>query len=78
MKFSSGVTVYVVFHSDGYSTKAVDVLLVVGGFAKASSVRTTWRLAHVLLVAVLSCIVNWAKYETMCDANDFGLWYCVS
>ena len=35
---SNGVTVHVVFHFDGWSTKAVTVYVVVGGMVRASSV----------------------------------------
>ena len=38
VNFSNGVTVPVVFHFDGWSTKAVIVLVVVGGMVRASSV----------------------------------------
>ena len=40
VNFSNGVTVPVVFHFDGWSMKAVIVLVVVGGIVRASSVMT--------------------------------------
>ena len=39
---SSGVTVPVVFHFDGLSTKAVIVFVVVGGIARRLSKMTGW------------------------------------
>ena len=47
MKFSNGVTVAAVFHSEGRSTKAVIVFVVPDSVVKASSVRTGWGLAVV-------------------------------
>ena len=41
---SNDVRVFVLFHFDGWSTKAVIVLVVVDGILKASPVMTGWGL----------------------------------
>ena len=63
---SSGVTVPVVFLSDGRSTKAVIVFVVSGGIAKASSVMTGWGFVVVPVEAVLTCNVNCGNYMRPC------------
>ena len=45
VKFSTGATVPVVFHSDKWSTKAVIVLVVICGIVILSWMKTTWGLA---------------------------------
>ena len=47
VNFSSGVTVPVVFHFDGWSMKAVNVFVVVGGMVRASSLMTACGLVVV-------------------------------
>ena len=62
VKFSSGVTVTVVLHSDGWSTKAVIVFVVLGGFVRISSVRTDWGFALFSVVELLTCLVKCGKF----------------
>ena len=45
VSFSNGITIPVLFHSDGSSTKAVIVLVAIVGILRALSVRTTWGLS---------------------------------
>ena len=61
VNFSNGVTVPVVLHFDGWSTKAVIVFVVVGSMVRSSSVMTGWEFVVVSLEAVLTCIVKWGK-----------------
>ena len=61
VNFSNGATVPVVFHFNGWSTKAVIVFFVVGGILKVSSVMTDWGLVVVSLEAVLSWSVKCGK-----------------
>ena len=61
VNFSNGVTVPVVFHFNGWSTKAVIVLVVVGGIVRASSVMTGSGFVVVSLETVLTCIVKCGK-----------------
>ena len=56
VNFSNGVTVPVVFHSDGWSTKSV-----IDGIVRVSSVMTGWGFAFVSLETVLIWIVRWGK-----------------
>ena len=66
VNFSSGVTVPVVFHFDGWSMKALIVFVVVGGMLRASSVMTDCGLVVVSLEVVLTCIVKWGKCLSPC------------
>ena len=66
VNFSSGVTVPVVFHSEGWSTKAGIVFVVLGGFVKASSLTRVWGFAFVSVEAVLTCIVKCGKWMRSC------------
>ena len=59
--FSNGVTVPVVFHSDGWSTTSVFVFVVLGGIAGVSLMRTDWGFTLVPLAAVLTCMLNCGK-----------------
>ena len=61
VNLSNGVTVPVVFHFDGWSTKAVIVFVVVGGMAKASSLMIGCGFLVISLEAVLTCIVKCGK-----------------
>ena len=63
---SSAVTVPVVFHSDGWSTRSVVLLVVPDGIIKASSVITGRGFAVVSLEAVLPCIVKCGKCMRPC------------
>ena len=65
-KFPSGVTVPIVFHSDGWLAKAVNVSVVVSGIVKSSSVITAWGFAVVSLEVVLTFIVNCGKCIRPC------------
>ena len=72
VNFSNGVTVPVVFHFDGWSMKAVTVLVVAGGMVRSSPIMTGCGLVVVSLEAVLTCMVKWGKmYEAMCRVNDY-------
>ena len=64
--FSNGVTVPVVFHFDGWSTKAAVVFVVVGGIVKASSVMSGCGFEVVSLEAVLTCSVKCRKCLRPC------------
>ena len=66
VNFSNGVTVLVVFHSDGWSMKALIVFVVVGGMVRASSVMIGYGFVVVSLEAVLTCIVKWEKCMRPC------------
>ena len=72
VNFSNGVTVPVVFHFDGWSTKAVFVFVVVGGMVRASSVMTGCGFVFVSLEAFfnLHCQVR-KVYEAVCRVNDY-------
>ena len=50
---SNGVTVLIVFHFEGWTTKTVMVCVVLRGSVRASSVRTDWGFASVSLEAIL-------------------------
>ena len=69
VNFFSGITVHVVFHSDGWSTKAVIFFVVLSGIVKASSVITGWGFVVVPLEAVLTCIVQCWKCRRPCVAS---------
>ena len=66
VNFSNGVTVHVVLHFDGWSTKAVTVFVVVGGIVRVSSVLTGWGLVVISIEAVLNCIVKCGKCMRPC------------
>ena len=61
VNFSNGVTVPAVSHFDGWSMKAVIVVVVAGGMVRSSSMMTGCGLVVVSLEAVLTCIVKWGK-----------------
>ena len=61
VNFSTGVTVPVVFHSDGRSMKAVIVFVVAGGIVWASLAKIGWGFPVVSIEAVLTCIVKCRK-----------------
>ena len=61
VNFFNGVTVPVVYHFDGWSTKAVIVFVVVGGIVRASSVMTGWGFVVVSFEAFLTGIVKCGK-----------------
>ena len=64
--FYKSVTVPVVFHFDGWSTKAVIVFVVVGGIVWASIVMTCCGFVVVSLEAIFTCIVKCGKYMRPC------------
>ena len=66
VNFSNGVTVPVVSHFDGWSTKAVIVFVVGGGIIAATTVMTGWGSAFASLEAVLTCIVKCGKCLRPC------------
>ena len=66
VNFSSGVTVPVVFHLEGWSMKAVTVFVVAGGIVRSASVMTGCGLVVVSLEAVFTCIVKWGKCMRPC------------
>ena len=61
-KFSSGVTVPVVFHCDGWATTVSIVFVATGGVLRASPVETKWSMAPNFLAALLTCLVNLGKW----------------
>ena len=61
VNLSSWVTVHNVFHSDGWSPKAVFVFVVFGGIVRLSSQKECWGSAPNFLAALLTCIVKWGK-----------------
>ena len=75
--FSNGVTVPVVFHFDGWSMKAVIVLVVAGGMVRASSMMTGCGLVGVSLEAVLTCIVKWGKWMRPCVVSMTTLMFLI-
>ena len=75
--FSNGVTVPVVFHSDGWSIKAVIVFVVVSGMVRASSVMTGCGLVVVSPEAVLTCIVKWGKWMSPCVVSMTTLLFVI-
>ena len=77
VNFSNGVTVPVVFHSDGWSMQAVIVFVVVGGMVRASSVMTGCGLVVVSLEAVLTCIVKWGKFMRPCVVSMTTLLFLI-
>ena len=66
LKFSNGVTVPVVFHSEGWSTKAVIVSVVLGGTVRVPSVKTNWGFPVISLAAVLTWIGKCGKSIRPC------------
>ena len=62
--FSSGVTLHVVFHSDGWSSNAVVVFVVIGRIVMVSPIKTDWDGTLVSLLALLTCIVRCGKWMT--------------
>ena len=77
VNFSNGVTVPVVFHLDGWSTKAVIVFVVIGAMVRASSVMTGCGLVVVSLEAVLTCIVKWEKCMRPCVVSMTTLLFLI-
>ena len=66
VNFPAGVTVPVVYHSDGWSTNAVDVFDVIGGAVVLSWIRTGWGLALVPIAAFLAGLVRCGKWTRPC------------
>ena len=77
VNFSNGVTVPVVFHFDGWSTKAVIVLVVVVGMLRASSVMTGCGFVVVSLEVVLTCIVKFRKCMKPCVVSMTTLLFLI-
>ena len=77
VNFSSGVTVLVVFHFDGWSMKAVIVFIVVGGIVRASSVMTGCGLVVVSLEVGLTCIVKLGKCMRPCVVSVTTLLFLI-
>ena len=65
VNFSNGVTVPVVFNSEGWSTKAVINFVVLGGIVRASPMRTIWSFALILEV-VMTWIVRYGNCMRPC------------
>ena len=64
--FSSGTALPVVFQSEGGSSKAVTVFVVLGGIVRMLSVGIGWSFAIVSTEAVLTCIVKCGKCMRPC------------
>ena len=77
VNFSSGVTVPGVFHSDGWSTKAVINFVFLGGVVKALSVMAGWAFAVGSLEAVLPCIVKCRKCMRPCVVSVTTLLFLI-
>ena len=77
VNFSSGVTVPVVFHFDGWPIKALIVFAVVGGMFRASSVMTGCGWVVVSLEVVLTCIVKWGKCMSPCVVSMTTLLFLI-
>ena len=63
--FPTGVTVAVVFHSEGWSTKAVTVFVNLVGIVRGSSAKTVWGFALNSEV-VFTCIVRCGLFMRPC------------
>ena len=77
VNFSNGVTVPVVFHFDGWSTKAVIVFVVVGGIVRASSVMTGCGFVVLSIQAVSTCIVKCVKCMRPCVVSMTTLFFLI-
>ena len=77
VNFSNGVTVPVVFHFDGWSTKAVIVFVVVVGMLRVSSVMTRCGLVVVSLQAVLTCIAKCGECMRSCVVSMTTLLFLI-
>ena len=77
VNFSNGVTVPLVFHFHGWSMKAVNVFVVVGGMVRASSVMTGCDFLVVSLEALLTCIVKWGKCMRPCVVSMTTLLFLI-
>ena len=66
VNFPTGITVPVVCHSDGWSTNAVIVFVVIGGTTVLSWIKTGWGLAPASIAAFLACIVRCGKWMRPC------------
>ena len=78
VNFSTGVTVPVVFHYEGWLTEAVIVFAVLGGIVKASSVRAVWGLAVVSLERVLTCIFKCGNCMRPCVVSMTTLLFLIN
>ena len=61
MNSSYGVTVLVVFQSNGWSRSALIVFVFIGGIVRASLMRTVWGSTLSSIAVLLTCIVTWGK-----------------
>ena len=66
MNCSNGVKVHVFIDSDGWSTRVLVVLDIVGGTVTVPAVKTGCGLAFVLFVAVLTGFVKCGKCMRLC------------
>ena len=77
VNFSNGVTVPVVLHFDGWSMKAMTVLVVAGGMVRSSSMMTGCGLVVVSLEAVLTSMVKWGKGMRPCVVSMTTLLFLI-
>ena len=77
VNFSNGATVPVVLHFDGWSSKAVIVLVVIGDVVRASSVMTGCGFLVVSFEAVLTCIVKCGKCMRPCVVSMTTLLFLI-
>ena len=77
VNFSSGVTVPVVFYSEGWSTKAVIVFVVLCAIARAWSVMAGWGFLVVSLEVVLTCIIGCGKCMRPCVVSVTKLLFLI-
>ena len=75
--FSNSLTVSVLFHFDGWSTKAVIVFVVVGEIVWASSVITGCSFVVVSLEAVLTCTVKCGRCMRPCVVSMTKLLFLI-
>ena len=77
VNFSSGFTVPVVFHFDGWSKKALIVFFVIGAIVKESSFMTGCGFVVVSLEALLTCIVKCGKCMRPCVVSMTTLLFLI-
>ena len=77
VNFPNVITVPVVLHFDGWSTKAVMVFVVVGGIVRASQVMTGCGFVVVSLEAVSTCIVKCGKCMRPCVVSMTTLLFLI-
>ena len=75
--FSRGVTVFLVFNSDGLSTKAVIFFVVLGCVDRASSMMIGWGFKFASHEVVLTCIVKCGACMRLCVLSSTTLLFLI-